>query len=581
MGGLVSVAWRRRSVPGAVPFAVLVVAFSQFLTGIYLQFNTNLLPVKWFWVNYYQLAIFSVAAAWVMLALQVSGYEKRFRDSVLRTAIISLSLVYFVTVITYRGPFLANFREANLWIKTPRPLFWVTWIVPFFWVFFGIACLIGKYHRAAGVPRRQIGLILLGILPLVAVHGWMFWNYFICRRIPPEGIPCLFLAYVAATLIFAWVIFRGRFFEIMQLAQAEVTAKMGDCLIALDTLGYIADVNPAAEVLLGDSSRRLAGVKASEVLGFWPLLREAAASPEQRTWEGIDERDGGKLAHARAYQIETIPLANLRGRPIGKVILLHDITAWKQAQAQLLEQQKALAILAERDRLGRELHDDQGQIWSYMNMQLQIIRGLLQKGAATGAAPNATGESGAHSEGGAAASSLLEAERQLERLVDVTRDVHLTVRESIAGLKNTAAAVEEFIPTLRDHLAWFERNYGIAARLVIEDQPPAGMLSHSAGLQVLRIIQEALANVRKHARAKQVVVSIYQDEAEIKVVIADDGCGFDPGTTPEGDHYGLRIMAERAAEAGGTFTIESRPGAGTKVIVTLRKVENHETAAGG
>jgi signal transduction histidine kinase len=94
-------------------------------------------------------------------------------------------------------------------------------------------------------------------------------------------------------------------------------------------------------------------------------------------------------------------------------------------------------------------------------------------------------------------------------------------------------------------------------------------LSPLAETEVLRIIQEALMNVRKHAQASRVRVMIKSEGGAAHIEIADDGRGFDLNTLPPAQHFGLRIMRERAERLGGTFQVESAPGQGTRVTVRL------------
>ena len=84
---------------------------------------------------------------------------------------------------------------------------------------------------------------------------------------------------------------------------------------------------------------------------------------------------------------------------------------------------------------------------------------------------------------------------------------------------------------------------------------------------LLRVCQEALANVRKHAGADKVTVELRYDPEAVLLEVIDDGAGFDPDRVTGG--YGLRGMRTRVAEAGGTVTVHSSPGAGTRVCVTV------------
>ncbi len=93
----------------------------------------------------------------------------------------------------------------------------------------------------------------------------------------------------------------------------------------------------------------------------------------------------------------------------------------------------------------------------------------------------------------------------------------------------------------------------------------------TAEIQLLRIVQEALANVRKHARASRATVHLSPADGMVELVIEDNGQGFDPARLArEGwPRFGLQTMRERAEAIGGVFTVESTPGAGTRVTVVI------------
>ncbi len=92
-----------------------------------------------------------------------------------------------------------------------------------------------------------------------------------------------------------------------------------------------------------------------------------------------------------------------------------------------------------------------------------------------------------------------------------------------------------------------------------------------AATQLFRILQESLTNVRKHARARSVRIALAVSDGSVEATVQDDGEGFDaarPGT-PEESTFGLRFMRERAEEVGGTVSVDSAPGGGTRVTITV------------
>jgi len=112
---------------------------------------------------------------------------------------------------------------------------------------------------------------------------------------------------------------------------------------------------------------------------------------------------------------------------------------------------------------------------------------------------------------------------------------------------------------------------GLNAELIVERDAAIYGLSPVTELHLIRIIQEALTNVRKHAMAQRAWVRFSEQEGVLTVSVSDDGLGFDP-SKPHGGawpRFGLQTMRERAEAIGGSFAVQSRNGAGTEVIVCL------------
>jgi signal transduction histidine kinase len=125
------------------------------------------------------------------------------------------------------------------------------------------------------------------------------------------------------------------------------------------------------------------------------------------------------------------------------------------------------------------------------------------------------------------------------------------------------------LPALRDNLMRFGTENGL---LVDFD----GTLSRDvpADLETLayRVVQEALANVAKHADATRVTVAVDSDQSQLRIEVEDDGCGFDPNLARDFLHagrVGLASMRERVELASGTFAVRSTPGRGTAVMATI------------
>jgi signal transduction histidine kinase len=216
--------------------------------------------------------------------------------------------------------------------------------------------------------------------------------------------------------------------------------------------------------------------------------------------------------------------------------------------ARLYQQVRHLAALEERDRLARELHDYLAQTLGYLNLKVSITDELLSSG------------------------QIAQAQASLLEMKGIAREAYSDVREAIFSLRTMAAAGLGLLPTLQEYLAEYRVHYGLDTSLAIDDESLAEFPA-DVGIQLLRIIQEALTNVRKHAQASRAWVRFAQEGDTVCITVEDDGQGFDPDQlTGEGRQYfGLQIMRERAEGVRGSLELISQPGQGTRVVLRVRR----------
>lgn len=227
-------------------------------------------------------------------------------------------------------------------------------------------------------------------------------------------------------------------------------------------------------------------------------------------------------------------------RALLEALASHLASAIEGLRAAALEREAAVA--EERGLLARELHDSIAQSLAFMKIQVQLLRGAMQRGDAVGI------------------------ERGIGELETGVRECYADVRELLVHFR-TRTSAESIEPALRTTLQKFEHQTGLSTRLELQDE---GMpLAPDVQVQVLHIVQEALSNVRKHAHARHVTVRAGARPGWTFEVI-DDGSGFDAeGAPPDQTHVGLRIMQERAARIGATVSLSSQPGQGCRVRLAL------------
>jgi two-component system nitrate/nitrite sensor histidine kinase NarX len=225
---------------------------------------------------------------------------------------------------------------------------------------------------------------------------------------------------------------------------------------------------------------------------------------------------------------------------------LAEMAAIAVSTARLREAERQWLVLSERDRIARELHDSIAQVLGVLHLRLRAIP----------AAPS--GEAGARMA------------REIEDLATIADEAYRDVREAILGLRETVHSETGLAGALSEYLGKYGRQNGIAARLLVED-PAATHFAPQVEIQLLRVVQEALTNVRKHAQASIVVVRLAREGDATVVTIEDDGVGFDAGGLARsfGGGFGMTTMRERVEQVGGTLDVHTAAGVGTRVVVRL------------
>ena len=231
-------------------------------------------------------------------------------------------------------------------------------------------------------------------------------------------------------------------------------------------------------------------------------------------------------------------LAALNGVAVYVIVYLTSREELQTREIVALEQSlKDMAIVEERNRIARDIHDGLGASLSGVIIQAEYLLTLTKKDAdlQTEVKELKTGAE--------------EAIDEVRRAVSMWRDDFLLV------------------PQLENTITTFTSRHKVPVELKVEGE--AHKLPEAQELGIFRILQECLTNIAKHAHASKVEVGVRFAPEEIVLEIVDDGAGFDPQKTPK-NHYGLINMRERAKKAGGEVSIESAPGKGTRVRLAVK-----------
>jgi signal transduction histidine kinase len=223
-----------------------------------------------------------------------------------------------------------------------------------------------------------------------------------------------------------------------------------------------------------------------------------------------------------------------------------------QLQIQEIEQVKRSelkqrAIREERERISRELHDGMAQILGYVNTKVTAVRLMLK---------NKKQEA---------------AEEHLFQLEEAARELFVDIREAILGLRMNGQDGIGLAGAIREYSKKFSSLTKIPVDLKVNSGAESIAVDAEVEMQLLRIVQEALTNIRKHALAEDAWIALMSDGKKITLTIGDNGRGFDPSDDSDEKRIqiGLQSMQERANSIGAEFFVDSEPGAGTRVEVVF------------
>lgn len=205
------------------------------------------------------------------------------------------------------------------------------------------------------------------------------------------------------------------------------------------------------------------------------------------------------------------------------------------------------AIVEERERIARELHDSLPQLLAYLNTKIGAIYLFVDGGKKKEALVN------------------------LRELEDASRNLLTDVRDAISGLRASRLLASGLDLAIHNYLEQFKELCKIPVTYFSSLDSENIQIAPEIEVQALRIVQEALSNIRKHSKASKASVQTLFRDHQLALIIEDDGIGFELATrpSPEKSQYGLQTMRERAESLHGKFMIQSQPGKGTKITVSL------------
>ena len=274
-----------------------------------------------------------------------------------------------------------------------------------------------------------------------------------------------------------------------------------------------------------------------------PRLKTAFG--EVRSWMGVPIRVKDQITGLMGIQHNQPDRFNLGQALLASVFAGYAAVALENDR--LYQQAHQAAVLEERNLLAQELHDNIAQALAYINLKVSTSQSLMTNGR------------------------FEEAEVNLREIKQIVGDTYTDVREEIFNLRSKEVIDLGFLEMLHKYIKKYKAYYDLDIDLVMEIDEAWLNFSADVGQQVIRIIQEALINVRKYAGVNKAVLRFRQVGNEAQIRVEDRGQGFDPAQIDRTGQsgFGLPIMMERAASAGGRLELDSSPGGGAKVIIQM------------
>ncbi|MBC8281185.1 MAG: PAS domain S-box protein [Chloroflexi bacterium] len=310
--------------------------------------------------------------------------------------------------------------------------------------------------------------------------------------------------------------------------------------------GNIIDSNEAASDLFRYSTEELSGLKFSELCEDHEVLNEFVALANDKGFVRDFEirmlkKNGSPADCVASFTVQR----NAQGSIVAYHGMVRDITDSKQAELDALQQTREVAILEERNRMAREIHDTMAQGFTGIVLQMEAAEQSLDS------SPEALP---AH----------------LDQARALARQGLQEARRSVWGLVPQALEQSTLDTALKDEVQRFDAEG--RAKIIFTQSGTLRDLSPDVQTVVLRICQESLTNIRRHAGAGQVDINLDYHEQDVVLSIKDDGAGFEPEIVADekkGVSFGLTGMRQRAEQINGQLIIDSEKGQGTLVRLTI------------
>lgn len=352
-----SAAWQRRLAPGATGLAATMLALAVWAFTYAVRWVQVDYALQIFWLDATYLGVVTAPTAMLIFTLQVirrtRWLSRRMLILFAVEPVITLALIWTDRL---HGLFYAGMRSTDA-ILNGGVWFWVNAVYSYGLLLIAAVLLVKELIHARTFYRRQLIVMLVGML-----LPWIGDVFSLAKLSPFPHLDLTPFVFIASGLVFSYGLTRYRLLDMVPIARDRLVERMSDGLIVLDVQHRVIDINPAARQMLEVTDKVVGGL-ADEAFAGWPELVGAAYSTAEKKMD-LQARPG----QPREYEVTTTPLFGVHTRINGWMIVLHDITQRKKAEAELrnlsltdeltgLYNRRGFMLLARQQlRLARRMH---------------------------------------------------------------------------------------------------------------------------------------------------------------------------------------------------------------------------------
>lgn len=537
------IAWQKRDGPVGLFFTLGVTSLAFWTLASALDYAAVPVSLKVMFARFQYIGYNSALAFFVMMTIVFTGkvHWLKFRRVVAFIWFLPLTSILLAWTNDWHGWLWSGFTPSqygnNVLIYHHGPAFAWTAVAGYLAILFIFANLWFAIRNGTTLQKRQSRWLLFALL--IPIFGNILY---LLNIEGVQGIDWTSVLFTMTGIIMLVTIYRSGFLGLVPIARREVFEQMDDSFLVFDRHRRLIDFNRAAETHFGVDSGAL-GQDARQVLARWSQALQLLESPSSLR---MAFNDGLGLGEEQVFDAQAVAIRDTSGKNSGALLIFRDITeqyiaeqALRQAEAQIMLQQRELAMNEERQRMARDLHDSVSQSIHSVVLFSETLAATLEK------------------------QDYSRALQIMKRLEESARQSHKETRLLLYELQAEGPGRHvNLVQDLQERLDRVERHSGLQAEII--QQGSLDNCPQEWHENLFWIAVEALNNALKHARARKIKVLIRSSTHLFEMEVRDDGIGFDPAKSRRGG-LGLENMQARAALLGGQLSVESQPGSGVTV----------------